>query len=132
MKTIHEFEIRMMPSFKYTYSIASLLFLLIYIITKDEYWVISSIFFIQPIFMLGLMKLFKTSKRLRMYFLHRLKRSEQETNLKNEIIAFGLIAIKGIFMKNITWYTVIISIVLGIVFEYLINLIQVKQNYTIE
>lgn len=132
MKTIHEFEIRMMPSFKYTYFIASLLFLLIYIITKDEYWVLTSIFFIQSIVILGLMKLFKTSRKLRMYFLHRVKRSKQETNLKNEIMAFALIAIKGIFMKNITWYTVILSIVLGIVFEYLMNLIQVKQNYTIE
>lgn len=132
MKTIHEFEIRMMQFEKRAYFIASLLFLLIYIITKNEYWALCSIFYIQPIFMLGLMDLFKTSKKLRMYFLHRAKKSKQKTSLKNEGIALLLIAIESIFIRNIKWYTVIISIILGMIFEYIRNLVQVKQNYIIE
>ena len=132
MKTIHEFEVRMMLFEKRVYIIVSLLFLLIYIITKIEYWALCSIFYIQPIFMIGLMNLFKTFKKLRRYFLHRAKKSKQKTSLENELLTLGLIFIQGMFMKEITWYTIIISIILGIVFEYLRNLVKVEQNYIIE
>lgn len=132
MERLHEFEIRMRKFDKYCYLIASLLFFIFSVILEMESFALSGIFFIQPVLVLGLMKLFRDSRKFRVYFLHRASKYNTRMNLKNEIWAFILIIIEAAFIRNITWYNVIIVIILGMVFEYLRNLVKVEQNFIIE
>lgn len=130
MKEIQKFEIRMMKFNKYIYLMTSLLFFVFSIINKQENLAMVSIFFIQPIFILGLMNLFKGSKILRGYFEYRAQRTKkngQNTILKNELLALMMIFIQAAFFRSITWYNIIIVIILGIGFEYLRDLVKVVE-----
>ena len=111
MERLHEFEIRMRKFDKYCYLIASLLFFIFSIIMKMESLAISGIFFIQPILVFGLMNLFRDSRKLRVYFLHRASKYNITMNIKNEIWALMIIIIEASFIRNITWYNVIIVII---------------------
>ena len=129
MKEIQKFEIRMTKFNKYAYLIASLLFFVFSIINKREDLAMLSIFFIQPIFILGLMELFNGSKIFKSYFMHRAQRTKNNNRgivLKNELLALMTIFIQASFFRNLTWYNIIIVIALGIVFEYLRDLVKVE------
>lgn len=129
MKEIQKFEIRMMKFNKYAYLITSLSFFVFSIINKQESLTMNSIFFIQSIFIFGLMNLFKDSKIFRFYFLHRAQRTKkngENTNLKNELLALVVIFIQAAFFRSITWYNIIIVIILGAIFEYLRDLVKVE------
>ena len=131
MKEIQKFEIRMMKINKYVYLMTSLLFFIFFIINKQESSAMASIFFIQPIFIFGLMNLLKNSKIFKVYFEHRAQRTKkngQNTIIKNELLALMTILIQGAFFRSITWYNIIIVIILGIGFEYLRDLAKVYKN----
>lgn len=130
MKKIPKFEIRMMKFNKYAYLITSLLFFVFFIINKQESFAMGSIFFIQPTFSFSVMELFNGIKIFRPYFLHRAQRTNKngkDVILKNELFALMTIFIQAFFFRNLTWYNVIIVIVLGMVFEYLRDLVKVVE-----
>lgn len=132
MERLHEFEIRMGKMDKYFYLVAPLISFVLWVITKMEAYVTLGIFFIQPVIVFVVMKLFRDYRILRRYLLHRATKFDLKMNLKNEILALLLICIESTFIRNITWYNVIIAIILGVAFEYLRNLIKVEQKVIIE
>ena len=132
MKRLHEFGIRMEKINKYSYLIAPLISFILWVITKMEAYVTLGIFFIQPVIVFIVMKLFRDSRIFRRYLLHRATKFDLTINPKNEILALLLIFIESTFIRNITWYNVIIAIILGVVFEYLRNLVKVEQKVIIE
>ena len=99
-------------------------------LNKQESFAMGSIFFIQPTFIFGVMELFNGTKIFRPYFLHRAQRTKnngRDIILKNELLAFVTILIQASFFRNLTWYNVIIAIVLGIAFEYFRDLVKVVE-----
>ena len=128
MKEIQKYEIRMMKFNKYIYLITSLILFIVSIISKQEKLGMVSIFFIQPIFVFGVMNLFVNLKVFDFYFLHRAQRTKKNDKkmiLGNELLAFMVIFIQASFFRSITWYNIIIVIALGFVFEYLRDLVKV-------
>lgn len=107
------------------------IYVLFSIINKREDLAMLSIFFIQPIFILGLMELFNGSKIFKSYFEYRAQRTKDNDRgiiQRNELLALMTIFIQASFFRNLTWYNIIIVIVLGIVFEYLRDLVKVELN----
>ena len=130
MKEIQKFEIRMTKFNKYAYLLTSVLFFVFFMLNKQENFAMGSIFFIQPIFVFGVMELLNGTKIFRAYFEHRAQRTKKngkELMLKNELLAFMTIFIQGMFFSSLTWYNVIIVIALGITFEYFRDLVKVVE-----
>lgn len=128
MKRIHEFEIRMSKLNRNIYLITSLVFFAFSIILKKEGMFLTGLFFLQPIIVWQFLNMNKDLKVLREYFLRRISRKKNEIiALERELIALVLIVIVAGFFRDITWYNIIICVVLGIIFENLRSLVQIEK-----
>ncbi len=129
---IHEFEVKMekweVIVCIIAISIFSICSIIYYFVKKGDSSICLLVFWINQFIILMVLKSLKNTKIMRKYFLHRITK-------KNEgclcaIFTFASAMIPGFL--HLTWYNIVITLLLSSIYEYLCENVKVTQNYIIE